>query len=244
MPVPGCGGIDTEVNWSVDFGFEYPPNCNSFPIEGTETVFACNGTPGDPCDDNNPCTANDTLNENCSCVGEGPTVMINNELPEAVCINEIITINVTVDMDTGSDGIFISISDQYGFGLGFVQISPGDPLTLDIDIFTYIPYICDSDESELILEILCPVTFDVIGEPVPIGTVTVYPDPNLFEVDITLGTNCEEEPAIQAGVCGTVSTSVTPSDPIACPTGANGFVEWTIDTGFDTTNRKSNLFST
>jgi len=41
IPVPGCGGEDSEVAWSVDFGFEYPPDCYPFPIEGIEPVFAC-----------------------------------------------------------------------------------------------------------------------------------------------------------------------------------------------------------
>jgi len=233
IPVPGCGGEDSEVSWSVDFGFDYPPECYAFPIEGTEQVFACNGVPGEPCDDNNPCTTNDMLDENCSCIGEGPTVLSDTVLPNAVCVGEPLVVTVTVDMDPGPDGLFVIVNDQFGNFPGFVQIFPGDPLTFDIDVFPFTQSPCDIEDLELFLEIRCPYTFGLIGQQVPLGTVTIYPDVSSFIPQITPSISCEEPPIITAGFCGTITTTITPPDPIACPAGANGFVNWMVDAGID-----------
>ena len=51
----GCGVEDELVNWSVEYNFEYPSDCNIESISGTETVFACVGEESDLCDDNNLC---------------------------------------------------------------------------------------------------------------------------------------------------------------------------------------------
>jgi len=108
LPLPNCDGEDYDVNWNVDFGFQYPPDCPGFPflgVGGFETVFGCDGEPGDPCDDNNPCTSNDTLDENCGCVSEGATAILNTPLPAATCIGEVFTVSVSVDMIPSPDGV-------------------------------------------------------------------------------------------------------------------------------------------
>jgi len=236
LPVPGCGGVDTQVNWSVDFGFEYPPSCPVEPIFGTETIFACNGTPGDSCDDDdaNPCTANDTLDENCNCVGEVPTVTANTTIPNAVCRGIPFTLNVTIDLHPDVISVFVVISDQFGVDVGFQQVFSSS--TIDIEVSPFNQNNCDIFESELFLEARCPSTFFPIGEIIPLGTQTVYPFPNWYTINVTPGNTCEAEPVIEGNFCGTLTTVVTPPSLAACPTGTNGFVEWTIDPGFDTTN--------
>jgi len=233
IPVPGCGGEDSEVTWSVDFGFEYPPNCYAFPIEGIEPVFACDGIPGDPCDDNNPCTVNDVLDENCSCVGEGPTVMLNTPLPASVCAADAFTVSVTVDMIPDPDGLFVIIQDNFNYYPGFVFLSPGDPLTVDVDIFPFTQQPCAPQDLELFLELRCPYTFGLIGAQIPLGTINVFPNSDAFTPQIEPAIECGTAPVIVAPQCGDLLLNETPADPATCPVGVDGFVEYTVDPGFD-----------
>jgi len=233
IPVPGCGGADATVNWSVDFGFDYPPNCYSYPIEGTETVFACDGVPGEPCDDFNPCTINDTFDDNCSCIGEGPTAVLDAPLPTSLCVQDNFTISVTVDQIPDPDGLFLLVNDQFGNGLAFAQFLPGGPLTINVDIFPFLPLFCEPADLELFLELRCPATFGIIGTQVSLGTVAIYPDLNAFIPQIEPAIDCGIEPIFIPGQCGTISTMVTQPDPPACPAGNNGFVDWMINPGFD-----------
>jgi len=232
IPVPGCGGEDSEVTWSVDFGFEYPPDCIPFPIEGTEPVFACDGEPGDPCDDGNPCTTNDMLDENCTCVSEGPTAMLDSDLPAAVCSEDVFTLTVTVDLIPGS-GLFVVINDNFNGYPGVVFLAPGDPLTIDVDIFPFNQQPCDPQELELFLQLFCPYTYDMIGATIPLGTVNVFPNSDPFVPEIEPSQECGVAPVIIAPECGELTVTETPAAPPACPAGEDGFVEYTIDPGFD-----------
>jgi len=233
IPVPGCGGEDSEVSWSVDFGFDYPPNCYLFPIEGIEPVFACDGAPGDPCDDDNPCTMNDVLDENCSCIGEGPTATVDTPLPESVCSGEPFTLTVNVDMIPDPDGLFVIIQDNLNYYPGFIFLAPGDPLTIDVDIFPFTQQPCVQQDLELFLELRCPYNFGLIGVQIPLGTVTVYPNSNLFSPQIEPALECGMAPVITAPQCGDLVLTETPVDPAACPVGNDGFVTWEVDPGID-----------
>jgi len=233
LPVPGCGGMDTEVNWFIDYGFEYPPDCYPFIFEGTEPVFACEGTPGDPCDDGNPCTVEDSLDENCSCIGNGPTITFDSALPQAACSDEPVDVTITVDMIPDPDGLNIVISDPLGFFFDSFQLNPGDPLTNTFQLFPFTFNPCGTQTYDLQIELQCPSNFSTIGTPVPIGTITVFPGIEGYIPLIEPSGICEEEPAIIAPPCGQLAENITSADPIACPAGNDGFVEWTIDPGFD-----------
>jgi len=233
IPVPGCGGEDTQVNWSVDFGFEYPPDCNISPIEGTETVFACGGTPGDPCDDNNYCTENDTLDENCSCNGEGPTATLATTLPEAICLSEPLILPVTVDY-IPYDGMLVGIINNDGIIIGLEPLVATGPLTINISVVFSFPILpCSPQEFELFIRLICPFINEPIGASVPIGTIIIYPNIDTFMPTIEPAILCGEEPVISPPLCGDLALNVSPQSPIACPAGNNGFVDWAIDPGFD-----------
>jgi len=233
IPVPGCGGEDSEVIWSVDFGFEYPPDCYPYPIGGVEPVFACDGIPGDPCDDGNPCTMGDTLDENCTCIGEGPTATLDSPLPDAVCSQEPFTLTVTVDMIPNPDGLFVVINDNLNYYPGFVFLAPGDPLTVDVDIFPFTQLPCTSQDLELFLQLFCPYTYQMIGTQVPLGTVTVFPNSAFFVPQIQPATECGVTPLILPPQCGDMVLNEVPPAPEACPVGEDGYVEYTIDPGID-----------
>jgi len=233
IPIAGCGGEDTQVNWSIDFGFEYPPECITSAIEGTETVFACDGMPGDLCDDNNPCTTNDTLNENCICTAEGPTAILNTTLPAAVCLGVPTTLSITLDIIPSPDGVIVQIDDQNSNVWGSVQIFPGDPLTFDFDVVTSISYPCDVSDFELFLELKCPVNNGLFGNSMPLGTVTLFPNSNNFMVEIEPAVECGVASIIIAPYCGNLVLTETPADPTDCPAGSDGFVDWIVDPGFD-----------
>jgi len=233
IPVPGCGGEDTEVTYTVDFGFDYPPDCNVFPIEGVEPVFACAGTPGDPCDDGNPCTVNDVLDENCSCIGEGPTATLDAPLPESVCAFDIFTITVSVDIIPDPDGLFVIIQDNSNNYPGFIFLAPGDPLTVNVDISPLPQQPCVVEDLEFFLELRCPSNFSLIGVQIPLGTVNVFPNSDAFTPQIEPAVACGIAPVITAPECGDLVLAETPADPTACPAGNDGFVEYTVDPGFD-----------
>ena len=235
IPQLGCGGEDEVVNWSIDFGFDYPADCNIEPISGVETVFACVGEEGDPCDDNNPCTANDVLDADCNCAGEGPTVATTDVLPAFTCTNEQFSITATITGDI-PDGLFVVIDDQFGNFPAFGFLNPGDGNTIQLDIIFFTQLACEITTYDFTLELLCPETFTTIGAPVSLGSTTVYPSADQFLPTIEPAILCGEEPTITAGFCGDLILDVTPADAAACPAGNDGFVDWTVDTGLDLAN--------
>ncbi len=237
IPSPGCGGADETVDWSVDFGFDYPVDCFVEPVSGTETVFACAGTPGDPCDDGNPCTSNDVLDPDCNCVGEGPTVSTNDVLPTSGCTNDQLSFTATITGDIPDpDGLFVIINDQFGNTPAFGFLNPGDGNTIQLDIFLFTQNACESTVYDYVLELRCPATFGLIGTPIPLGSITVYPSLDQFIPTIEPAVECGQEPIITANFCGDLITNVTNPDPVSCPIGTDGFVDWMIDTGLDLTD--------
>jgi len=233
IPVPGCGGEDTQVNWSVDYGYEHP-QCTNTTIAGTEPVFTCDATPGDTCDDGNPCTSGDSFSENCICAGEGPTAMLDTPLPAASCSEVDVTVTITVDMIPGPEGLGVGITDFTGYNFrAYTLLSPGDPLTFDLDINIPRIFSCTPQDLALFLRLSCPEGSGIIGTLEPIGTVTIYPDPSLFTVEIEPAVECGVAPVIIAPQCGDLVLNETPPDLPACPAGANGFVEYTFGPGFD-----------
>ncbi len=235
IPVPGCGGTDTQVNWSVDFGFEYPPECAPFPIEGTETIFACPGAPGDPCDDFNPCTINDVLDENCNCVSEAPSVTLDSTLPTDICEIEPLILTVTIDSPPGPDGLFVAIDDQFGFLPGLVFVGPGDPLTLEVDAFFFNDnFPCGTSSYDLTLELLCGLTFAPVSSPIDLGTVTVYPP---ADVNNPVGGACTDTVTDNCGNATILystdgfTTPGTTTPPTLNPGDADITVSWIATTG-------------
>jgi len=90
------------------------------------------------------------------------------------------------------------------------------------------------NDFEFFLELRCPANNALIGNSVPLGTVIVFPDIDIFTVEIEPAIECDVAPVIVAPYyCGDLVLNEMPADPAACPTGSNGFVEYTLETVFD-----------
>lgn len=237
IPVPGCGGVDTEVNWSVDPGFVFPPNC---PIDsllmGTEPIFACSATPGNPCDDGNPCTVNDVLDADCNCVGEGPMATLTTPLPTSACSNEPFELTFNITDIPDPDGVYLTVTDQFGSSPIFQFVGPNDGPDITVSFFPFTQSNCDVYTQNLEIELICPVNFSAFGTNVPIGTIEIYPPINNFVPNIEPAINCEELPSISLPFCGDLVVDTILPAAAACPQGADGSLTWSVDVGFDTSN--------